>query len=245
MNLFYYCSYDGSPAGFRIGRVDTLSQDGKSHELSSEQIEPFIRRCFEMGLIRSAFGKIPSEERKQNGYFLLKKKLIGKKADCNYYMNVAVVEEEWDRFCSLLQDGADEASLATAIMSSIEPSGNDVFGYKVNTSRLSEVLKCGYATVCNCNARRMENVRKNSVFYATLSTETPDTDTLKRSLGISKCDNDATEFTKESGKVFCFRKKKSASIWNRMPMLAKVAMVVGLIAAIAGVIALITSILKE
>jgi hypothetical protein len=185
MNLYYYCSYDGSPVGFRIGRIDALSRDEKI-ELSSEKIEPFIRRCFETGLVRSAFGKIPSDADSEKKFFLLKKKLIEKEADCKYYMSVAVVEEEWDKFCSLLQDGADEASLATAVMRSIKPSGENAFGYRVNTQELSKVLECGFASVCNCNETRINNVQKNDAFYATLSTETPDTDALKKSLGIGE-----------------------------------------------------------
>ena len=76
MNLYYYCSYDGSPVGFRIGRIDALSRDEKI-ELSSEKIEPFIRRCFETGLVRSAFGKIPSDADSEKKFFLLKKKQSG------------------------------------------------------------------------------------------------------------------------------------------------------------------------
>lgn len=206
MNLYYYCSYDGSPVGFRIGRIDALSRDEKI-ELSSEKIEPFIRRCFETGLVRSAFGKIPSDADSEKKFFLLKKKLR-KKADYNYYMNVAVVEEEWDKFCSLLQDGVDEVSLATAVMSSIKPYGENAFGYRVDTQKLSKVLECGFASVCNCNETRINNVQKNDAFYATLSTETPDTDALKKSLGIVQGSSTHTEITKESGKVFCFGKKK-------------------------------------
>lgn len=245
MDLYYYCSYDSSPVGFRIGRVDTLSQDIESTELSSEHIEPFIRKCFETGLVRSAFGKIPSEAATQKKYFLLKKKLVAKKAGCNYYMNVAVVENEWDKFCSLLQDNTDEVSLATAIMNSIEPSGESAFGYKVNTHKLSQVLKCGYVDVCNCSDMRMENVHQNDTFYTTLSTEDPDTDALKKSLGISQSDSTHKEITKESGKVFCFKKKESARMWSRIPMLAKIAVIVGIVAAMVGVIVLIITLLKR
>ncbi len=252
MNLYYYCSYDGSPVGFRIGRIDALSRDEKI-ELSSEKIEPFIRRCFETGLVRSAFGKIPSDADSEKKFFLLKKKLIEKKADCNYYMNVAVVEEEWDKFCSLLQDGADEVSLATAVMSSIEPSGENAFGYRVDTQELSKVLECGFASVCNCNETRINNVQKNDAFYATLSTETPDTDALKKSLGIVQGSSTHTEITKESGKVFCFGKKKSASTRNvklgvdqaKLPVLAKIALVVGVLSMIIWGIATIVTLIKQ
>jgi|GEM_PF-957150 hypothetical protein len=257
MNLYYYCSYDGSPVGFRIGRIDALSRDEKI-ELSSEKIEPFIRRCFETGLVRSAFGKIPSDADSEKKFFLLKKKLIGKKAtekkaDCKYYMSVAVVEEEWDKFCSLLQDGADEASLATAVMRSIEPSGENAFGYKVDTQELSKVLECGFASVCNCNETRINNVQKNDAFYATLSTETPDTDALKKSLGIVQGSSTHTEITKESGKVFCFGKKKSASTRNvklgvdqaKLPVLAKIALVVGVLSMIIWGIATIVTLINK
>lgn len=250
MNLYYYCSYDGSPVGFRIGRIDALSRDEKI-ELSSEKIEPFIRRCFETGLVRSAFGKIPSDADSEKKFFLLKKKLIEKKADCNYYMNVAVVEEEWDKFCSLLQDGPE--SLATAVMRSIEPSGENAFGYKVYTQELSKVLECRFASVCNCNETRINNVQKNDAFYATLSTETPDTDALKKSLGIVQGSSTHTEITKESGKVFCFEKKKSASTRNvklgvdqaKLPVLAKIALVVGVLSMIIWGIATIVTLIKQ
>lgn len=252
MNLYYYCSYDGSPVGFRIGRIDALSRDEKI-ELSSEKIEPFIRRCFETGLVRSAFGKIPSDADSEKKFFLLKKKLIEKKDDCNYYMNVAVVEEEWDKFCSLLQDGANEVSLATAVMRSIKPFGENAFGYRVDTQELSKVLECGFASVCNCNETRINNVQKNDAFYATLSTETPDTDALKKSLGIVQGSSTHTEITKESGKVFCFGKKKSASTRNvklgvdqaKLPVLAKIALVVGVLSMIIWGIATIVTLINK
>lgn len=252
MNLYYYCSYDGSPVGYRIVRIDALSRDERI-ELSSEKIEPFIRRCFETGLVRSAFGKIPSDADSEKKFFLLKKKLRRKKADCNYYMNVAVVEEEWDKFCSLLQDGVDEVSLADAVMSSIEPSGENAFGYKVDTQELSKVLECGFASVCNCNETRINNVQKNDAFYATLSTETPDTDALKKSLGIVQGSSTHTEITKESGKVFCFGKKKSASTRNvklgvdqaKLPVLAKIALVVGVLSMIIWGIATIVTLINK
>lgn len=207
MDLYYYCSYDGSPVGFRIGRVNILDKDDEQKELSAKHIDPFIRRCFETGLIRSAFGKIPTDTDSQKKYFLLKKKMIGKKAGCNYYMNVAVVEDEWDKFSSLMHDCDDEAKLATAVMNSIEPVKDDSFGYKVNTHKLSDVLSFGYAGICNCNEARMRTVQQNDTFFVTLSTANPDRDILKSCLGIAHGKEMQTEILKESGKVFRIGKK--------------------------------------
>lgn len=233
MDLYYYCSYDGSPVGFRIGKVDVSSQETKMQELSGEHIEPFIRRCFENGLVRSAFGKIPSNEVLKKKYFLLKKKLVGKKDSCNYYMNIALVDNEWDRFNSLMQNSDNETTLAEAVMDSIQQHKDDDFGYKVDTGKLSEILSIGYAGICNSNDKRMQSVQNDDVFFTTLSTEKPDVYVLKSGLGIAQgSDEDQIKIFKESGKVFRFEKKRSASTWKQIiPVLAIVA-ILGVIIAL-------------
>lgn len=213
MKIYYYCSYKGSPVGFRIGYIDLENNDQASDfcDLSDQKIDPFIRRCLETGLVRSAFGRIPTESGEFSSFFLLKKKLKGKKQDVDYYMNIAITCEKWKEFHDFMQDGMTETNLASAILDSIEINTNDkLFCYQVNRKKLDKVMKTAFGDICSCNSDFLEKVRHRKIIYFTLATATPDLELLKENLGIKE---EELEFEKISGyegidNMFCYGKKK-------------------------------------
>ena len=208
MKVYYYCSYDGSPVGFHIGRVDYSVPQENLLELKDKEIDPFIRCCFESGLIRSAFGKIPNN----NNYFMLKKKLTGKKEEDSYYMNIAIISEDWDEFVQLMQAGSNEEELSDAILDSIKLDKTSAFGYCIDTEKFSKIISMKYGKICGCNDNYLNQVKQQEAFFMTLSTATVDEDVLLNNLGLSKeIQNGLAELEKKSEKFFCYQKKRVVS----------------------------------
>lgn len=214
MKIYYYCSYKGSPVGFRIGCIESNNKDSDFCDLSDKKIDPFIRRCLEAGLVRSAFGMIPAESGESSSYFLLKKKMKGKKQNIDYYMNIAITCEKWDEFYNLVQNGMSEAELTSAILDSIEINTDDErFCYQVNKEKLGAVMEAAFGDICGCNDDFLEDVHQNKTIYFILSTATPDLEMLEENLGIKVGGCELKNILKHDGmdKMFRYGKKKIVS----------------------------------
>jgi hypothetical protein len=214
MKIYYYCSYKGSPVGFRIGCIESNNKNSNFCNLSDKKIDPFIRRCLEAGLVRSAFGIIPAESSESSSFFLLKKKMEGKKQDIDYYMNIAITCKKWDEFHNLMQKGMSGRELASAILDSIEINTDDErFCYQVNKEKLGTVTETAFGDICDCNDDFLEDVHQNKTIYFTLSTATPDLEMLEENLGIKVGGCELKSISKHDGmdKMFRYGKKKSVS----------------------------------
>lgn len=205
MEIYYYCSYKGSPTGFRVGKIntDTVPKTGNI-ALSPEGIDPFIRRVFESGLMIGAFGKIPSKT--DTRYFLLKKKLEMKVDDRNYYLNIALVDNDPDKVFTLLHLSTDKDKLAAVITNTMELSKENKFGYTIKAEKLQELLKCGYGSVCNYKSTL---AKPYDFFYATLITETPDVDRLNKDLGVAKDSDTRFDVSHTGDKLFSVKKNRA------------------------------------
>lgn len=99
IKAYIYCSYKGSPVGFKLGSIiyDAARQD--DYIPVSDGISPFIRCAFEQGFVRRMYGRIP--EPGEGRYVLLAKKLEyapsgGNKA--KLYMNFCFEFDDFDDF---------------------------------------------------------------------------------------------------------------------------------------------------
>ena len=214
MKIYYYCSYKGSPVGFRIGCIESNNEDSDFYNLSDKKVDPFIRRCLEAGLVRSAFGVIPAENGGSSSFFLLKKMMMGKKQGIDYYMNIAITCKKWDEFYNLMQNGMPETSLASAILDSIEINTDDErFCYQVNKKKLGAVIETAFGDICSCNDDFLEDVHQNKTIYFTLSTVTPDLEMLEENLGIKIGGCELKNISKYDGldRMFRYGKKKILS----------------------------------
>ena len=126
MDIYYYCSYTGSPVGFQLGKLN--AETGK---LSSENIPLLIRRCFSRGMVRKACGRLPGEEK----YFLLVKDLTAKgkasdEAD-EYYLNIALTSSQYADYEKWLSDETEEREIADSIRDTMSLRGDPTFGFTV------------------------------------------------------------------------------------------------------------------
>lgn len=139
MEIYYYCSYTGSPVGFQLGRLDF-----ESGKLSGENIPPLIRRCFSRGMICRACGRLPGEEK----YFVLVKDLTAKKSNAadaeEYYINVAFVSRHLEDYRKWSSSGnMTQQALADMIRDTMSLHSDPAFGYTVRVDlakKLNEVV---------------------------------------------------------------------------------------------------------
>lgn len=227
ITLYYYCSYDGSPVGFNLGKIELQEHIPVVQELSDTNIDTFIRGCFETGILRSAFGKI-NNLNSDNEYFLLKRKLVCKKDNCNYYMNIAIVTDEWNQFCSFMKGSDEDNRLAEIVMNTMIVSNNEKFGYSINTDKIIELLSVGYEKICECNMQMLRRVENEDAFFVILSTQNPDINLLRSKLCVAQnSGRQLIDITGKSGRIISFGKKKTASIRNQIViMLAVIIMIV-------------------
>ena len=209
MQIYYYCSYEGSPAGYHIGRITDSSCDNGLQELSIDKINPFIRQCFEIGMIRSGFGEIPGSVETPQQYFLLKKKLTAIKTNVKYYINFAIVTGDWEEFKTLMKKENTEAEIINNFLESIEPAPLFYFGYRIRTERLKKISSCGYGGICEwINHKYLKMIEQSNALFIETSTDKPDIEALEQSLMLkSKIEDRNLERSKIAEKLFCYKKK--------------------------------------
>lgn len=219
MDLYYNCSYDNSPVGFCIGKISNINlgdlQPENSLELSGENVDPFIRKCFESGVIRTAYGKMPSElSQYKDNYFILKKKMIQKEENGNYYMSIALAGLTWDQFSVLMKYEMKDTNkvLADLVRKSIRQDKNSAFGYHVCEDGIEDLLNFKYANVCNCKEERVQHIQSTDCFYAKLVSANVDRTVIRQIFGES------LRISSVSQNYVCFKKKlkirmKSIIIW--------------------------------
>lgn len=141
MDVYYYCSYKGSPVGFILGKLSNVNKTEDTLTLSKDNIEPLIQQCFELGMIRKAYGILPQ---KPDHYFLLLKKLVAKRGsdDLDYYLNVAFVTEDQEQYNQwMCEDGSvTEAAVAQTVRETILVDHESDFGYKISSKALAKLV---------------------------------------------------------------------------------------------------------
>lgn len=141
MQIYYYCSYDGSPVGYQQGSLTYDPGRSSNYELTGQNIPPLIRACFDSGEVRKAFGRLPSDSRK----FLLIKKLRtnGNSADepSNYYVNFALATNDEKEYNRWLQNGeSSPEDIAKAVKASMQLDGAKEHGFSVRPQALKTLI---------------------------------------------------------------------------------------------------------
>lgn len=209
MQIYYYCSYDGSPSGYHIGKVEDSSYNNELQELSSDKIDPFIRQCFEHGTVRNGFGRIPDNENMQSQYFLLIKRLSIVKNEVRYYINLAIVTDRWEQFEKLMRKENTEERIAAEILESMESDNHSYFGYRIYTDRIQKISSCGYGEIFAYKKQEyMKEIEQNKALFIETSVNGNEIEELERKLGLIKDKN--IERCRITERLFCYKKKKSA-----------------------------------
>lgn len=184
MKVYYYCSYTKSPVGFRLGMVDTDNACGETCEPSSEEIQPFIWKCFSQSSIRQAHGLIPQELEEPAQYFILmKSKVPIIKGEIEYFINFAFVTDQRTEYESWIQGGSQkETDPFHAIMETIVLNGSLEFGFTVCTEGLRTLKNKAYYSLPD----RVPTSTESTYIDAVLSKN--DASQLLSTLGLSEYD---------------------------------------------------------
>ena len=147
IEVYYYCSYTGSPVGFILGRV---SYDGTSTacNLSRKEISPFIRACFESGNVRNAFGILETSgmEAESPKYFLLCKNLRaagqGPHEPAEFYLDIAFVTDNREEYIALLKKGpATTREIADRVRDTMVLNDSSPFGFTIRGEQLVQLVQ--------------------------------------------------------------------------------------------------------
>lgn len=225
MEVYYYCSYTGSPVGFILGKLSNVRETEEPLELSEEQIDPLIRSCFELGMVRGACGLLTEEPK---SYFLLFKKLVarGGQDALEYYLNIAFVTEDQQQYLQWLDvDGTVSKDVAQACRETISLNRKSDFGYDVNGRSLAALTKMKFGSLLkNCRTAALEDG-----LYFELASHNADTDKVMQALGISCKDWDLESIPEGGNWVRVIKKKAKLShipILVPLLLLAAVALLV-------------------
>lgn len=214
MEIYYYCSYTGSPVGFILGKLSDTYEAEETVELSEVGIDPLIRRCFEQGMVRNACGILTQEPRR---YFLLLKKLVarGGRDSVEYYLNLAFVTESQQQYQQWLDqdDTVTADTIAQAGRETIVLDQESDFGYKVRSMSLSKLAKMRFgALLGKCRMAALEDG-----LYFELASQNADVDEVMQALGISNAEHDFELVSKDENWVRLIKKKAkqgSRIIWG-------------------------------
>lgn len=212
MDIYYYCSYTGSPVGYQLGK---LNED--TGKLVDENIPRLIHRCFSRGMIRKACGRFPGE----NKYFLLVKDLTARKAAEDgaeeYYLNIALVSDSFDDYKKWLSGNLPEQKIANVIRDTISLRNDPQFGFTVHKEQVEALKNLKFSTLFKGIAPD-EEMAYFQVLSPNLTTEE-----LQDTLGLL---DDSCNLTKmpadisREGEWFqSCKKKEFRSLWMKVVLL--------------------------
>lgn len=218
MEIYYYCSYTGSPVGFQLGRLDCEKLAKNAGSLSKDGILPLIKNCFDQGLVRRACGRIPETEQ----YVLLVKGLTAKgtgdRATAEYYINFAFLmnKEEWD--CLPRENLVDQQMTAEMFRDSMQLDSESPFGYTVQSGNAQRLTQVSFQNFFD------RSVWKTDSLCLELLSPKADLKELKKVLGLEKDEYKDYEFQKLPSKDWVqFSKKKVNRLAKWWPLVAAAA----------------------
>ena len=147
MKVYIYCSYQSSPVGFKLGTIQYNSSNKQYYIPTDTDIEPFVQKSFEEGLIKAVHGKIPESDKK----ILLIKKLQDTITDDKgnaipIYMNFAFEFDDQDKFETFISNYRDNYSgdeeIAKALVKAVVPDRSvKDFALKINAPILNKFIE--------------------------------------------------------------------------------------------------------
>ena len=147
MKVYIYCSYQSSPVGFKLGTIQYNSSNKQYYIPTDTDIEPFVQKSFEEGLIKAVHGKMPESDKK----ILLIKKLQDIVTDDEgntipIYMNFAFEFDDPDKFETFMSnyknDYSSDDEIAEALVKAVVPDRSiKDFALKINAPILNKFIE--------------------------------------------------------------------------------------------------------
>ena len=134
MFVYVYCSYDGSPVGFQLGRITYDASRTENYALEDLERPSLITKSFIFGTISRAWGWNKEDE----NYFALYKDIDGS----GWYMNFAFEFSEFDelkRFKGHV-DSLTRQDFVSACLSFVLKS-TDEFGVQIDAEKLRSFIE--------------------------------------------------------------------------------------------------------
>lgn len=210
MEVYYYCSYKGSPVGFILGKLSGVNEAEDTRMLSKNDIDPLIRECFELGMVRKAYGLLPQ---KPDHYFLLLKKLVTKGGgdDLDYYMNISFVTDDQKQYQEWMKMDSEvtEDTIAQAVRETILLDRESDFGYKIKSKPFANLVEKNFGSIFG---KRKTTYLEDGTYFELASQKT-DLDDVMRAIGITD-DALMLEPLKEDGNWVSLSQKKKKSHRN-------------------------------
>ena len=133
MVVYVYCSYDGSPVGFQLGKITVEPSAASRYYMLKKPESPFIAKVFGNGIISRAWGW----NTENSTYFVLYKGLNG----FGKYINLAFefAESEFDGFTQFKgnMDMLPDKELARRCAEFVLESENDaVYALKIDAGKI-------------------------------------------------------------------------------------------------------------
>ena len=140
MLIYSYCSYDGSPCGFKVGCFD------EEHPvLQNVPVQKTIQKAFDCGYVDFVCGQEPDKSEIQP-YVIVMKKLQTKKNHKNLYLNFALelAQEEYLQILpEILHQYENTDAFACMLADMMIPDQQDTeFGLKLNYNGIRVFLDC-------------------------------------------------------------------------------------------------------
>ena len=125
-----------------------------------------------------------------------------------YYINFAIVTDEWTEFEALMQKENTETEIINNYLESIKPDTLFYFGYRIQTEKIKKISSCGYGSIFNINHDYLNMVKQKDAVFIETSTGVPYMETLEKNLQLrKKIDEKGIERCKIAEKLFCYKKK--------------------------------------
>lgn len=147
MEIYYYCSYTGSPVGFQMGKLTYDGQSSGTLTMESPDAPTFIQRCFDQRAVRKAYQY--SGEKGKEFFFLLKGlSAKGKRPEdpAEYYINFAVVSHQWEDFLECFRNirGVSDDKIADAVRDTMQVDKESEFGFTICGDNIPNLLDISY-----------------------------------------------------------------------------------------------------
>ncbi len=204
MDIYYYCSYTGSPVGYILGLLTYNPNRSSNYILSRKNIPSVIRRFFEYDTICNAFGILPVEPKQ---YYLMMKNLTakGNKDDeaSEYYINLALVTQNVDEYKRWLRDGSRTTTeIADMVKASMELDRTSDFGFTVRPDKLKKLVDASFRSIFE-GSGALERVN------TFLEVDSPQTNLTYLAENLELSDPEKTlSFLSEAPKWVVYSKKK-------------------------------------
>lgn len=203
MDIYYYCSYTGSPVGFYIGKLTSADRNTETTELAGGNVPLLLSRCFTQAVVCKAFGQL-----EEGAYFFLIKGLTAKGTDpegpAEYFINFAFVTDKASEYEQWMKSTSDsEQSIADAIKGTMQIDERSRCGFSIQGSAVQKLVQMSFGSLFYDI-----KPRKDIVCFELISERT-DLSELTETLGL----NEYRYCRHINGRWFQFSKKKRSWLW--------------------------------